>query len=156
MVDGDRQGSVTIHLGHLAEKIRPMIRPPFQDVILPLMNHFVRQRVHDLLLAILAILGDLLEQGKGEANLALGWLAKTILIQPWPRSSTAHEHPDRGCQPLAPDEIDWRQLALEVAAIQLTPYPDQMLRGHWGGLAWFHSKGFTPILRALPLPAAAP
>jgi hypothetical protein len=46
-------------------------------------------------------------------------------------------------------------LALEVAAIQLTPYPDQMLRGHWGGLAWFHSKGFTPILRALPLPAKA-
>jgi hypothetical protein len=27
-------------------------------------------------------------------------------------------------------------LAREVAAIQLAPYPDQMLRGHWRGLAW--------------------
>jgi hypothetical protein len=65
MVDGDRQGAVPIHLGHLAEKIRPMIRPPFQDIVLPLMNHFVRQRIHDLLLAVLASLGGLLEQGKG-------------------------------------------------------------------------------------------
>jgi hypothetical protein len=65
MVDGDRQGSVPVHLGHLAEKIRSMIRPPFQDVVLPLMNHLVRQRIHDLLLALYACLGDLLEQGKG-------------------------------------------------------------------------------------------
>jgi hypothetical protein len=72
MVDGDRQGAVPIHLGHLAKKIRPMIRPPLLDVVLPLMNHFVRQRAHDLLLAILAPLGDLLEQGKGQANLAPG------------------------------------------------------------------------------------
>jgi hypothetical protein len=61
MVDGDRQGAVSIHLGHLAEKIRSMIRSPLQDVVLPLMNHFVRQGAHDLLLAILASLGDLLE-----------------------------------------------------------------------------------------------
>jgi hypothetical protein len=27
-------------------------------------------------------------------------------------------------------------LAGEVAAIQLAPYPDQMLRSHWRGLAW--------------------
>jgi hypothetical protein len=72
MVDGDRQGTVPIHLGHLAEKIRPMIRPPFQDIVLPLMNHFVRQRAHDLLLSILAPLGDLSEQGKREANFAPG------------------------------------------------------------------------------------
>jgi hypothetical protein len=65
MVDGDRQGAVPIHLGHLAEKIRSMIRPPFQDIELPLMNHFVRQRIHDLLLAVRAPLGGLLEQGKG-------------------------------------------------------------------------------------------
>ena len=39
-----------------------MIRSPLQDVVLPLMNHFVRQRAHDLLLAILAPLGDLFEQ----------------------------------------------------------------------------------------------
>jgi hypothetical protein len=60
MVNGDRQGAVPIHLGHLAEKIRPMIRPPFQDIVLPLMNHFVRQRAHDLPLAILAPLDNLM------------------------------------------------------------------------------------------------
>ena len=35
-----------------------MIRPPLQDVELPLMNHFVGQGVHDLLLGIVASLGD--------------------------------------------------------------------------------------------------
>jgi hypothetical protein len=60
MVDGDRQGAVSIYLGHLAEKICSMIRPPLQDVVLPLMNHFVRQRAHELLLAILALLEHLL------------------------------------------------------------------------------------------------
>jgi hypothetical protein len=80
MVDGDRQGAAPIHLGHLAEKIRSMIRPPLQDVVLPLMNHFVCQCVDDLLLAMLAPLECLLEQGKGQANFALGGRAKAILI----------------------------------------------------------------------------
>jgi hypothetical protein len=61
MVDGDGQRTVPIHLGHLAEKIRPMIRTTFQDVILPLMNHFVSQRVDDFLLAVLASLEYFLE-----------------------------------------------------------------------------------------------
>jgi hypothetical protein len=65
MVDGDRQGAVSVYFGHLAEKIRSMIRPPLQDVILPLMNHFVCQRAHDLLLAARSLFGHLLEQGKG-------------------------------------------------------------------------------------------
>ena len=95
MVDGDRQGPVSIHLGHLAEKIRAMIWPPFQNVELPLMNHFVRQRIHDLLLPILACVGDLLEQGQGEANFACDGRAKTLLIQPWLRASTTREHTDR-------------------------------------------------------------
>jgi hypothetical protein len=42
-----------------------MIGSSLQDVVLPLMNHFVRQRAQDLLLAIFASLDDLLEQGKG-------------------------------------------------------------------------------------------
>jgi hypothetical protein len=37
-----------------------MIWPPLQDVELPLMNHFVCQRAHDLLLAILAPLDNLM------------------------------------------------------------------------------------------------
>jgi hypothetical protein len=94
MVDGDRQGAVPIHLGHLAEKIRPMIRSPLQDVELPLMNHFVRQRAQDLLLAIFASLDDLVEQGKGQANFAPRRRAKAIPIQSRPRSSTTYEQAD--------------------------------------------------------------
>ena len=156
MVDGDGQGPVSIHLDHLAEKIRAMIRPPFQNVELPLMNHFMRQRIHDLLLPIIACLDNLLEQGKGEANFACDGRAKTLLIQPWLRSSTTHEHTDRGGQSAAPDEIDRRQQAGEVAAIQFGPHLGQMLRGHWRGLAWSHRTGVTPILRARPRRATAP
>jgi hypothetical protein len=61
MVDGDRESAVSIHLGHLSEKARSMVWPLFQNVVLPLMNHFVRQRAPDLLLAILALLDNLLE-----------------------------------------------------------------------------------------------
>jgi hypothetical protein len=57
-----------------------MIWPPLQDIELPLMNHFVCQRIDDLLLSIFALLGGLLEQGQGEANLASDGRAKTIPI----------------------------------------------------------------------------
>jgi hypothetical protein len=72
-----------------------MIWTPLEDIVLPLMNHFVRQRAHDLLLAVLAPLGGLLEQGKGETNLSLGRRAKTVLIQSGPRPSMTDEHADR-------------------------------------------------------------
>jgi hypothetical protein len=95
MVDGDCEGTVPIHLGHLAKKIRAVVRSPFQDVVLPLMNHFVCQRAHDLLLAVLAPLGGLLEQRKGEANLSLGRRTKAIPIQSGPGPSMTDEHTDR-------------------------------------------------------------
>lgn len=145
MVDGDCQSPVPVHFGHLAEKIRPMVRPPLQDVVLPLMNHLVRQRIHDLLLPVCAVLGDLLEQGKREANLAFAWRAKTLLIQSWPRASPTDEHADRGGQPAAPDEIDRRQQAREVAAIQFAPHSGQMLSGHWRGWAWSHTTGLPQL-----------
>jgi hypothetical protein len=94
MVDCDGQGAVPIYLGHLAEKIWSMIRSPLQDVVLPLMNHFVCQRAHDLLFAILAPLDDLLEQGKGQTDFARSRRAMTIPIQSGPRPSTTHEQAD--------------------------------------------------------------
>jgi hypothetical protein len=94
MVEGDSQGAAPIHLGHLAEKVRSMIRSPLQDVVLPLMNHFVCQRAHDLLLAIRAPLDDLLEQGKGQADFSRSRRATTIPIQSGPRSSATHEQAD--------------------------------------------------------------
>ena len=94
MVDGDCQGTVPIHLGHLAEKIQTMIRTPLQDVVLPLMNHFVCQGAHDLLLAVLTPLDDLLEQGKGQTDFACRRRAMTVPIQSGPRSSATHEQAD--------------------------------------------------------------
>ena len=82
MVDGDCQGTVPIHLGHFKEKGRSMVRSPSQDIELPLMNHFMRQRVHDFLDAILARLVGLLEQGKRETNFAFGGRACTVMIRP--------------------------------------------------------------------------
>lgn len=94
MVDGDCHGAAPIHLSHFAEEVRSMIRPPLQDVVLPLMNHFMRQRIYDFLFTILARLDDLLEQGKGEANFSLGRKAGTLLAPPWPRPSMTHEQTD--------------------------------------------------------------
>src|SRR5215831_3200276 len=45
------QHAVAIHLGHLPQEVGPMIGPSLEDVILPLMNHLVRQRARDLVLA---------------------------------------------------------------------------------------------------------
>ena len=53
MVDRDRQGAVPIHLGHLPQKFSSMIRPPFEDVVLPLMDHLVREGADELVPAIL-------------------------------------------------------------------------------------------------------
>ena len=127
MVDGDREGPVSIHLGHLAQKVLAMIWPPLEDVELPLVNHFVRECIHDLLLPILACLDDLLEEGKGEANFTRDGRAKPVLIQPGLRASTTHEHTDRGGQSTAPDEIDRRQQAGEVASIEIDPHLGQLL-----------------------------
>ena len=141
MIDGDRQGAIPIHLGHLAEEIRPVIRPPLQTVVLPLMNHLVRQGIHNFLPAICACRGGLLEQGQGEANLALGWWAKTLLIQPGSWPSAADEHADGGGEAAAPHEIDRRQEIGEVAAIQLVPHLSEMLNGDRRGLACSHRRG---------------
>ena len=94
MIDGDRQGAVPVHFGHPTKKIPPMIRPSLQDVELPLMNHFMRQRAHNLPLTILAPLDGLSEQGKGEADFSFGRRAKTVLIPSGPRSLMIHEHAD--------------------------------------------------------------
>lgn len=41
MVERDRQRAVAIHLGHLAQEVLSMIRAAFQDIVLPLMDHFM-------------------------------------------------------------------------------------------------------------------
>src|SRR5687767_6003912 len=121
MVHGDRQGSISIHLGHLAEEIRPMIRLTLEDIELPLMNHFMRQRAHDFLFAILAPLNYLSEEGKGKANFAHSRRATTIPIQSRTRFSTTHKHAGRGSQSLTPDQIDEWKGSVEILLVEITP-----------------------------------
>src|SRR5512147_662324 len=52
MVDGDGQSSVAIHLRHLPEKIWPMIWASLEDVVLPLMNHFMGDGADQLVPAV--------------------------------------------------------------------------------------------------------
>jgi hypothetical protein len=40
--------AVSIHLSHHAAKIRPMVRAALQDIVLPLMDHFMRECGHEV------------------------------------------------------------------------------------------------------------
>ncbi len=81
MVDRDRQCAVPIHLGHLPQKFSPMIRPPLQDVVLPLMDHLVRQRADDLVPAILRTGQQGLRRGRDRRISRCADLRKTFAAQ---------------------------------------------------------------------------
>src|SRR4029078_8426277 len=42
VIDRNGECAVAVHLLHLAEEIRAMIRTPLEDVVLPLVDHFMR------------------------------------------------------------------------------------------------------------------
>ena len=43
---------IPIHDGHQPMKLRPVVRPPLQNIVLPLMNHFMRQRADEFILRL--------------------------------------------------------------------------------------------------------
>lgn len=51
MIDRDGEFAVAIHFGHLSEKIRAMVRAPLEDVVLPLVNHFMCEGAHEFISA---------------------------------------------------------------------------------------------------------
>ncbi len=53
VIDRDTQ-AVPIHLGHHATKVGTMVRTTLQNIVLPLVNHFVRQS-HDSVVALLGV-----------------------------------------------------------------------------------------------------
>lgn len=61
MADGDTQ-AIVVHGGHLAGKVRSVIRSSLEHVELPLVNDLMRQRAEDLLLDVMASLRQLLQQ----------------------------------------------------------------------------------------------
>src|SRR5574341_132084 len=71
MIDRDGQQAIAIHFSHLPQKVRPVIGTPLEDVILPLVNHFVRQRARDFVLAIDGLRGSSRQQRHRKPNLPM-------------------------------------------------------------------------------------
>ncbi len=88
VVDRDPQ-PVLIHPGHHATKIGAMIRAAFQDIVLPLVNHFVRQG-HDGLVAGLRVVGGEQHCRQSDAPLP-GWvLGGAHERLPWSKPASKH------------------------------------------------------------------
>jgi len=51
VVDRNGEDAVAVHLPHLAEEIRSMIRTPLEDVVLPLVNHLMRHCADEFVLS---------------------------------------------------------------------------------------------------------
>lgn len=52
MIDRDGEFAITIHFAHLSQKVRAMVRAPSEDVVLPLVNHFMCEGADELMSAI--------------------------------------------------------------------------------------------------------
>jgi len=52
MIDGNGEFAITIHLAHLSQKVRAMVRAPSENVVLPLVNHFMCEGADELMSAI--------------------------------------------------------------------------------------------------------
>lgn len=89
VIDRDAE-AVTIHLTHHATKIGPVIRATFQDIVLPLVNHFVRQG-HDGFVARLRVIGLKQHRRQSDATSSGWWLGGARERLSW--TDPADEHP---------------------------------------------------------------
>jgi len=65
------QHAITIHLGHLSQKVGSVVGTSLEDVVLPLMDHFVGQRAREFVLAIRSLREGLRQQRNREPNLPM-------------------------------------------------------------------------------------
>lgn len=110
--------AVLVHARHHATKIETVIRAPLQDVILPLMNHFVRQGHHGLVLLLRAVA---LKQNCREADAPSSPLFVGGLWEHMLRSDSADKHARGGGQSPTPFEGNRRQGVTKIPAIQVGP-----------------------------------
>lgn len=108
---------VSIQVAHFAAEVRTVIRPPSQNVKLPLMDHLVSQGGEQH-----AVRADVrcLDEWSGEPN------ETPLKHRPGVDASRARpfptdEQPGRGGQPSAPFDGDWGERTLEIAEIQCMP-----------------------------------
>ncbi len=121
VTDGDPE-AIAVHVDHLAIEVRPMIGPALQDVVLPLVNHLVRERFDDFLCRLTRKqMGGQLDHAPREPPVGMS------------RADPAHEHPGGRGEPVTPLNVDHAQGAAEIAVVQLAP---QLLNAVAGEFEW--------------------
>lgn len=68
VVGGDRHFSRAVHFRHLSQEGQPMIRPTLQEIELPLMNHFMSDRIQELLFRIRGSVAESHKERERQAN----------------------------------------------------------------------------------------
>jgi hypothetical protein len=117
-----RHGDFTrsIHLRHLPQKLQTMIRPTFQHIELPLMDHFMSQSVEQLLLRVRCPIGELFKEWERKSNLTM--TASHSERMECLGTFTTGKHPHRGGQALAPHDLYRHERIGKVPRIQVPPF----------------------------------
>ena len=106
---------VAIHRRHLAMEIRSMVGASLKPIVLPLVNHLVRERADKFRVRLVP------EQGRRKPDQA-PLLSGGGVVDRWgSRAEAADEHPGGSSQPEAPHDLDRRQGASEVTDIKRSP-----------------------------------
>src|SRR5262245_18194847 len=129
MIDRDGEFAITIHFGHLSQKIRPMVRTSLEDVVLPLVNHFMCEGADELISATGSTAQQEFEEGERETDFALRGFVRSASTPGRAWAGPAHEHADRRCQPSAPDKWDRWERAIEMLRIEVGPDGDELFAG---------------------------
>jgi len=122
--DGDFAGA--IHLHHFPQKIQTVIRPPFQHIELPLMDHLMGEGIEEFLDCVRGPFGEPLQQREGEADLSTATACGGGLWRS--RPTVTGENADRRGQTPAPDNGNRRQSPGKVPDIQVAPPQLQLFR----------------------------
>src|SRR5574340_571752 len=116
VVDRDAE-AVLIHPHHHAAKIGAMVRAALQDIVLPLMDHFMRECGQGLAALVRAVP---MEEDRREFDATSGRIARS-LGGDLSRSDPADEHAGGGGQPPAPFDSNRRQGTAKIAGIEVGP-----------------------------------
>src|SRR5690349_5235311 len=106
--------AIAVHDGHHAMKLRSMIGTPLQDIVLPLVNHFVRQGSDEFVVRLI------LEQRNRQPNQSSFRVVHPRTCQ-GSRSQMTHKHPNRRRQPTTPDNRDRPKLFMKVTPVYIAP-----------------------------------
>lgn len=148
MIDRDGQFAAVVHLVHLAQEFLPVIRAPFENVELPLMNHLMRNGADEFVLSVRCAGHQRLEQRKRKTNFPWRGLMGSAAGPTGTGTGMAHEHADRRGEPSTPSEIDRRECSIEISKIEISPNAGELLRsqgkcGAQGHLECYPSSSAT-------------